>query len=211
MAETKLYHAGAWRTITEIKVKHAGAWRLIDTLNIKHGGSWREVYSGCSHPTSASWTLAIGSDTHIYTYSTWTWSWWQGGYTFDVSNDAKGLDAGIDYYSHTPSFGSLNGTGGVYDDYNCVERIITSSYFVDTYFGARTTYIVIDTPGSTTPDNDDVFREFTQGTETLDRTTGGTFRSTGVLNTSARYWRFLGTDSPHGTSGNTTLTLRFGP
>lgn len=165
--------------------------------------------SACNNPTSASWTLTIGNDTHIKTYPILTSPWFTNSY--NVSNSAKGLDAGLDYYYHTPSFGSLNGTAGVYQDHNCVERIITSSYFVDTFLGARTTYIVIDTPGGVTPDNDDVFREFTQGTETLDRTTGGQFRSTGVMNTTGRFWRFLGTDSPHGTSGTTTLTLRFGP
>lgn len=207
-AETKMYHAGAWRTITEVKVYHSGSWRTITDIDAYNSGAWRKVYEACSHPILATWTLAIGSDTHIYVYSTWTWSWWQGGYSFSVSNDAKGYDGGIDYYTHTPSFGSLNGTAGVYDDYDCVSRTITSSYFVDTYRGARTTYLVIDTPGGTTPDDDNCFRQFTQGTETLNRSAANT---TGVLNTSARYWRWTGTNSPHGTSGNTTLTIRFNP
>lgn len=166
---------------------------------------------GCSNPTSVSWTLTIGNDIHIF--SQWVWTSPHFTDTKTVTNSARGLDAGIDFYTHSPSFGSLNGTAGVYEDFNCVERIITSAYFVDTWLGARTTYLVIDTPGSTTPNNDDVFRTYTVGSQTLDRDTGFTSHgsiSSGVLNTSARYWRWTGTDSPHGTSGSTTLTLTLG-
>lgn len=154
-------------------------------------------------------TLTIGFDTHIYVYNTATSPHFTKSKS--VSNSARGFDAGLDYYYHTPSFGSLDGDGGTYTDNNCVERIITASYFVDTHFGARTTYIIIDTPGGVTPDEDSVFREFTQGSQTLDRDTGGQFRSTGVLNTTGRFWRFLGTDSPHGTSGTTNFSMQMGP
>ena len=154
-------------------------------------------------------TLTIGFDTTIKTYNTPTEPHFTQSKS--VSNSARGFDAGIDFYTHSPNFGTLPSPTYLCGD--CVTRTVTSAYFVDAHFGARTHWLVIDTPGGTTPNNDDVFRTWRQGTITLDRNTGYTSHgsiTSAAINTSARNWRWTGTDSPRGTSGTTSFVLTVG-
>jgi len=94
-AETKCYHLGAWRTITEIKVNNVGTWRTITDVDVYDGGAWRKVYPAV---TPGLITTITRGDVIIDT----TWTWWWG----DSFYSAFGWDNGADYWNAS-NFGSI--------------------------------------------------------------------------------------------------------
>lgn len=112
---TKMYHAGAWREITDAWVKQGGVWRKADTIEIKNGGSWREVFTSV---IPGLITTVTRGDVIIDT----TWSWWWGNSYYS----AFGYDNGADYWNAS-NFGSIGKDN--YVDGIGTTRTIASTYW----------------------------------------------------------------------------------
>lgn len=154
-------------------------------------------------------TMTIGFQSAIASYQTLTT---YGHHLTTTFIHGRGFDGGTDYYYNATNFGSLDGRGGEYEDCNDVTRRITSCYFADWPLlgGANDglMFIVIETTGGTTPDNDDVFERFSVGTTPSIFQRSSRF-GTGAINTIGRFWSWKRL-RPFGTSGTTTLSMELG-
>jgi len=189
-----------------IEVRDGGSIKLADEIHVRDGGSIKEVHSAfvkdggvikpfhCRTPTRIA---TLGTDGNMYTYTTFHW-----GDMFSTSG--RGFDLGLDYYYNSPSFGALDDQ----DLFGCdaITRVIIGIYRTTHAFFGQNVWINIDTPSSTTPNNDNVWRTCRINGTLYTRAS----MSSAAYATSSRYWVQGGAFDPHPGSGNYNIEFLAG-